>query len=185
MDINVPNAKRTNCYSGHCGIEHPISKLWYQSLRQVEIVKERLARVGWEPTKEELRQIEDNVLLKEEGDKSAESHPTPSSMDKHESSQKSELSDRVIGIVSCLIAFLPIYSDSYMSIQDHIHIVCSISYSQCDALGLVFLYNLDNHCFLAWWGSANYNRLTSPQNPEELFLHWLGINNELKSLPFY
>ena len=84
-------------------------------------------------------------------------------MDKKKSTQEFELTDCIVWVTCCLIAFFTEYSYTDMRSLNHIDIIGTISYGQSNSLGVMFFDHIDHLCFLAWWGTAHYYSMALPQ----------------------
>ena len=60
-------------------------------------------------------------------------------MDKEESAEELELPDGIIRVASCLVAFLAKYTNSDVSLLDHVHVIRPITDSQSDCLRIIVL----------------------------------------------
>lgn len=82
-------------------------------------------------------------------------------MEKEEILKDLKFSNCEVTRPSCLVSFFSSYSDSYMSLCNHIYVIRSISYSEsCHSW-----FSLSYHChyllFLFWRYSASQNHITS------------------------
>jgi len=60
-------------------------------------------------------------------------------MDKEESAEEFELPDSIIGVSSCLVAFLSKDTNTNVSLLDHVHVIRSITNGQSDCLRIIVL----------------------------------------------
>jgi hypothetical protein len=60
-------------------------------------------------------------------------------MDKEESSEELELPDGIIGVASCLVAFLSKDTNTNVGLLDHVYIICSITDGQSYCLRIIVL----------------------------------------------
>jgi len=65
-------------------------------------------------------------------------------MHEHEFPQKSELANCIVGVTSCLVAFLSKNTYSDVGPLDHVHIVGSVPYCKGYCFRLVFLDHADH-----------------------------------------
>ena len=60
-------------------------------------------------------------------------------MDEEESTEELELSDGIIGVSSCLVSLLSKYSNTDVSLLDHVHVIRSITNGQSDGFRIIVL----------------------------------------------
>lgn len=60
-------------------------------------------------------------------------------MDKEESAEELELPDGIIGVASCLVAFLAKDANAYVSLLDHVYVIRSITDGKSDCLRIIVL----------------------------------------------